>query len=107
MAAIFYAIVTTVFTGCSMRYFYWFLRGLLFLVLLGFAFKNGEHIMLRYFFGYEWQLPLVLALLIFFGAGATFGVLAMVGKIFHQRNEIVRLKRDIKVKNKLTGFGDV
>jgi len=89
-----------------MRYFYWFLRGVLFLVLLGFAFKNGESITLRYFFGYEWQLPLVLALLMFFGAGALIGVLAMVGKILHQRHEIVRLKRDIKVKNKLAGVGE-
>ncbi|MDX8386796.1 MAG: LapA family protein [Gallionella sp.] len=89
-----------------MRYFYWFLRGVLFLVLLGFAFKNGEHITLRYFFGYEWQFPLVLALLIFFGVGAAFGVLAMMGKIFQQRREIARLKRDIKVKNKLAGVGE-
>ncbi len=89
-----------------MRYFNWILRGVLFLVLLGFAFKNGEDITLRYFFGYEWQLPLVLALLMFFGAGAVFGVLAMVRKILHQRHEIARLKRDIKVKNKLAGVGD-
>ncbi len=89
-----------------MRYIYWFFRGLLFLVLLGFAFKNGEHITLRYFFGYEWQLPLVLALLMFFVVGAALGVLAMVGKIMHQRQEIVRLKRDIKVKNKLAGIGE-
>ncbi len=89
-----------------MRYFNWLIRGVVFLVLLGFAFKNGEHITLRYFFGYEWQLPLVLALLMFFAAGAAFGVLAMVGKIMHQRHEISRLKRDIKVKNKLAGVGE-
>ncbi len=89
-----------------MHYFYWFIRGVLFLALLGFAVKNGEQITLRYFLGYEWQLPLVLALLIFFGAGAAFGVLAMFGKVLRQRREIVRLERDIRVKNKLAGVGD-
>ena len=89
-----------------MRYLNWFLRVVLFIALLGFAVKNDQPITLRYFFGYEWQSSLVLVLLIFFAAGAAVGVLAMLANVLQQRREIARMKRDIRVKNKLAGVGD-
>ena len=95
-----------VFSGCAMRYFNWLLRAVLFIVLLGFAVKNDQQITLRYFFGYEWQSSLVIVLLMFFAAGATVGVLAMLPNVLQQRREIARLKRDIRVKNKLAGIGE-
>jgi putative membrane protein len=61
---------------------------------------------LRYFFGYEWQSSLVIVLLIFFAAGAAVGVLAMFANVLQQRREIARLKRDIRVKNKLAGISE-
>lgn len=89
-----------------MRYLNWILRAVLFIVLLGFAVKNDQPVTLRYFFGYEWQSSLVMVLLIFFAAGTAIGVLAMLGNVLQQRREIVRLKRDIRVKNKLAGLSE-
>ena len=89
-----------------MRYLNWILRAALFVVLLGFAVKNDQPVTLRYFFGYEWQSSLVIVLLIFFAAGAAVGVLAMLANVLQQRREIARLKRDIRVKNKLADIGD-
>jgi len=89
-----------------MRYFNWLLRAVLFIVLLGFAVKNGQSITLRYFFGYEWQSSLVIVLLMFLAVGATVGVLAMLPNVLQQRREIARLKRDIRVKNKLAGVSE-
>jgi len=89
-----------------MRYFNWFIRVLLFLALLGFAVKNDQVVSLRYFFGYEWQTPFVVVLLLFFVAGAAVGLLAMLPSVLRHRREIARLKRDIRVKDKLAGVGD-
>ena len=89
-----------------MRYLNWLLRTLLFIALLGFAVKNDQPVTLRYFFGYEWQSSLVVVLLLFFAAGAIVGVLAMLVNVLQQRREIARLKRDIRVKNKLAGVGE-
>jgi len=105
IAAIFYAIVTAIFFGINaMRIFNWLLRVILFIALLGFAIKNDQPITLRYFFGYEWQSSLVVVLLLFFAAGAIAGVLAIFINVLQQRREIARLKRDIKVRNKLAGI---
>ena len=87
-----------------MRIFNWLLRVILFIALLGFAIKNDQPITLRYFFGYEWQSSLVVVLLLFFAAGAIAGVLAIFINVLQQRREIARLKRDIKVRNKLAGI---
>ena len=89
-----------------MRYLNWLLRTLLFIALLGFAVKNDQPVTLRYFFGYEWQSTLVVVLLLFFAAGAIVGVLAMLVNVLQQRRKIARLKRDIRVKNKLAGVGE-
>ena len=89
-----------------MRYLNWVLRAVLFIVLLGFAVKNDQPVTLRYFFSYEWQSSLVIVLLVFFAAGTAVGVLAMLGNVLQQRREIARLKRDIRVKNKLAGIGE-
>jgi len=89
-----------------MRYFNWLFRVTLFIVLLGFAVKNDQPVTLHYFFGYEWPSSLVVVLLIFFAAGAAVGVLAMLVNVLQQRREIARLKREIRVKNKLAGIGE-
>jgi len=89
-----------------MRYLNWILRIALFVILLGFAVKNDQPVTLRYFFGYEWHSSLIIALLIFFAAGAVVGVLAMLANVLRQRREITRLKRDIETRNKLAEFDD-
>lgn len=89
-----------------MRYLNWLLRAVLFVILLGFAVKNDQPVVLRYFFGFEWQSSLVVVLLVFFAAGTAVGVLAMLANVLQQRREIARLKRDIRVKNTLAGIGE-
>ena len=84
-----------------MRYLNWLLRSLIFIAMLGFAVKNDQAVTLSYFFGYEWQTTLVVALLLFFTAGAILGLLAMFVTGLQQRREIARLKRDLKARNKL------
>lgn len=89
-----------------MRYVIWLLRAILFLVLLGFAMKNDQPVVLHYFFGYEWQSSLILIVLLFFAVGVSVGVLAVLGNIFRQRREIAMLKRELRLKNKLVSAGD-
>ncbi len=83
-----------------MRYLNWLLRAILFFILFGFAVKNDQPVVLRYFFGYEWQASLVLILLLFFAVGTGVGALSVLGNIFRQRREIAMLKRELNQKNK-------
>ncbi|WP_374328253.1 lipopolysaccharide assembly LapA domain-containing protein [Azonexus sp.] len=71
----------------------WFLRFIIFAFLVIFALQNTAPVTLSLALDYQWQAPLVIVLLAFFGAGALLGVLSLVGTIFRQRREIARLKR--------------
>ena len=86
-----------------MRYLNWLLRAILFVMLLGFAVKNDQPVVLRYFFGYEWQASLVVVLLLFFATGVGVGMLALLGNIFRQRREIAALKKIQEARNKGEG----
>ena len=88
-----------------MRYISWLLQMFVFVILLGFALKNGQPVTLHYFFGYEWQSTLVIALLVFFTIGVVLGILATLGIWFRQRREISRLKREIGDLKKLSEKG--
>ncbi len=67
-----------------------------FLVLLGFAVKNTEGVVVHYFLGLEWQAPLVFVLLVFFAAGVVLGVTASLAILVRQRREILGLKRELR-----------
>jgi putative membrane protein len=84
-----------------MRYLIWSLRALLFLLLLGFALKNDQPVVLRYFFGYEWHSSLVVVLLCFFTLGVAIGLLAMLGMLFRQRRKLAAARRELQLKSKL------
>ena len=86
-----------------MKYLIWLFRAILFLVLLSFAVKNDQPVVLRYFFGYEWHASLVLVLLLFFAAGAAIGMLAVLSNLLRQRKEIAALKKELHLKNKMSG----
>ena len=77
-----------------MKWLMWLLRGILFLFLFGFAVKNDHLVTLQFFFGAQWQLPLVFVILLFFAAGAALGVTATLASLLRQRREIGRLRRD-------------
>ena len=82
-----------------MRYLNWLFRVATFLILLGFAVKNDQQVILRYFFGYEWQASLVVVLLLFFAAGVCLGILAVLSKVFWQGQEISKLKNELNQKS--------
>jgi uncharacterized integral membrane protein len=79
-----------------MRIFTWFVRIVLFLLLLGFAVKNDHVADLNFFFGRQWHLPLVFIILIAFGVGALLGVTATITSLLRQRREISRLRRQLE-----------
>ncbi|MEO6824015.1 MAG: lipopolysaccharide assembly protein LapA domain-containing protein [Nitrosospira sp.] len=76
-----------------MRYLIWFLRGVLFLLLLGFTMRNIETVTLYYYFGYEWRAPLILIILLFLILGLSLGVLSCLGKISSQRRIIASFRK--------------
>lgn len=76
-----------------MKIIYWALRLAIFLLLFLFAAHNTEPVLLRFFLGQAWQAPLVVVLLIFFAAGAVLGLSSLLGLIFRQRREILRLQK--------------
>ena len=67
-----------------------------FLVLLGFAVKHTEGVVVHYFLGLEWQAPLVFVLLVFFAAGVVLGLTASLAILVRQRREILGLKRELR-----------
>ena len=80
-----------------MRYLIWFLRIVLFLLLLGFAVRNVEPVTLYYYFGYEWTAPLVLVILFFFALGVMLGAAACFGIVFRQRRQLASYRRKYDV----------
>ena len=88
-----------------MRILLLLLKTVVFLLLLGFAFKNTDSVVVHYFPGAEWQAPLVLVLLVFFGIGVAAGVMASLGIIVRQRREILGLKRAARSQARDAGGG--
>jgi uncharacterized integral membrane protein len=73
----------------------WFLRGTLFVILLGLAIKNGSDIELRFFFDATWQAPLSLVLLATLAIGIVLGLLALLPQVIRLRRSLGQLRRQI------------
>jgi uncharacterized integral membrane protein len=71
----------------------WFLRGILFVILLGLAIKNGGDIELRFFFDAAWQAPLSLVLLATLTIGIILGLLALLPQVIRLRRSVGQLRR--------------
>lgn len=71
----------------------WFLRGILFIILLGLAIKNSNDIELRFFFDASWQAPLSLVLLAALAMGVVLGLLALLPQVIRLRRSVGQLKR--------------
>ena len=82
-----------------MKYLLWFLRVLLFLVLLGFAIKNTDPVAVRFYLGGAWEAPLVFVLLVAFVVGAAAGVMASLGVVFRKRREIAGLRKELRARS--------
>jgi lipopolysaccharide assembly protein A len=68
-----------------MRLLVWLFRAFVFFALFAFALNNQQTATVNWFFGVQWQMPMVIVVLVAFGAGCTIGVLAMVPSWWRQR----------------------
>jgi putative membrane protein len=82
----------------AMRVVGWILKFVIFVLLVGFAVKNTDPVVVRLYLGYEWQSPLVFVILVFFAAGAVFGMLSTLPFTFHHRREVRKLRRELQVR---------
>lgn len=71
----------------------WIIRLTVLLVITAFAINNSDPVTLKTFLGYQWQTPLVVALLVFFIGGVIIGLLGLLGTVFRLRREIAQLKK--------------
>lgn len=82
-----------------MRTLLWLTRFFIFLFLFAFALKNTDPVSIRFFFGSEWQAPMIIVVLAFFAGGALLGVLSLLGTVFGLRRETKRLERELNEKS--------
>ncbi len=77
-----------------MRALVWLLRALVFFTLFAFALNNQQDAVVRWFFGVEWHAPMVIVVLVAFGAGCAVGVLAMVPGWWRHRRVARRVESE-------------
>ena len=70
-----------------MRVLAWLVRAFLFFALFAFALNNRHEVIVHWFFGAAWTVPLVILVLVAFGAGCVLGILAMVPSWWRRRAE--------------------
>ncbi len=68
-----------------MKYLMWLLKAAIFFTLFAFALNNQQDTTVHFFFGAQWQAPLVLVVLAAFAAGVVLGVLGMVPRWWKHR----------------------
>lgn len=81
-----------------MRIVGWILKFVVFVLLVGFAARNTDPVTVHFYLGYVWQSPLVFVLLVFFAAGAAFGILAALPFAFRHRREARELRRELQLR---------
>lgn len=79
----------------------WILRAAIFFALLAFALNNQQVVTVNFFFGRDWQAPLVLVVLISFAIGLAAGVLAMLPRWLKQRRAARKLRRQAVADSEL------
>jgi len=67
------------------RLLQWTLKAAVFFILLAFALNNQEDVAVHFFWGLQWQAPMVLVLLTVFAIGLAVGVLGMVPRWWRER----------------------
>jgi uncharacterized integral membrane protein len=63
----------------------WALKAAIFFTLFAFALNNQHNATVRFFFGQQWNAPLVLVVLAAFALGLVIGVLGMVPRWWQHR----------------------
>ena len=67
-----------------MKYLMWLLKAAIFFALFAFALNNQHSVRVRFFFGQEWQGPLVLVVLATLALGIVIGALGMTPRWWRQ-----------------------
>jgi uncharacterized integral membrane protein len=68
-----------------LKYLAWLLKAAVFFTLFAFALNNQDAVAVHFFFGQQWQGPLVLVVLAAFVAGLALGVMFMVPRWWRSR----------------------
>jgi lipopolysaccharide assembly protein A len=68
-----------------MRILVWLLRAFVLFALFAFALNNRAEVVVQWFFGYQWQSPLVIVVFAAFAVGCAVGVLAMTPAWWRRR----------------------
>lgn len=63
----------------------WLLKAAIFFTLFAFALNNQQTVSVYFFFGTQWQAPLVLVVLAAFAGGLALGVLVMMPRWWRKR----------------------
>lgn len=71
-----------------MKYLLWLLKATIFFTLFAFALNNQQLAEVHFFFGTQWQAPLVLVVLAAFALGVVVGVLGMLPRWWRQRRAV-------------------
>jgi uncharacterized integral membrane protein len=66
--------------------FKWLLKAAIFFTLFAFALNNQGDVTVRFFFGRQWNAPMVLVVLGAFAAGLVVGILGMVPRWWRHRS---------------------
>ena len=76
----------------------WLAKLLALMLLVSFAMKNMQPVILHYYLGFRWQAPFVLFLMLFFCAGVVLGVAGALSIVLKQRRQILQLRRELRAK---------
>ena len=79
-----------------MKIVYALIKIVILLAFIVLAVSNTQTTAFHYLPGQLVTMPLIVLLLAFFVLGAVFGVLAMFGRLLSLRNEVNRLRHEIK-----------
>lgn len=82
-----------------MRYIYMLLGLILFVIFMGFSIYNSDPVEVKGFLGFYWRTTLSLVMLVFVMIGVLMGLLAMLNTQIRLRRELIRLRRELRVKN--------
>ena len=83
-----------------MRLIVWLFRAFIFFALFAFALNNQQPVNVHWFFGVQWQAPMVIVVLTAFAAGAAIGVIAMVPSWWrHRRQARLQARRHSDLAN--------
>ena len=73
-----------------MKYLLWLLKAVIFFTLFAFALNNQRDVTVHFFFGTQWNTPLVLVVLLAFSAGVIVGIVGMVPRWWKHRKAAQR-----------------